>query len=128
MGVLKPIYYITSESPWIEEKFDPAIHSPYDILGGASFFKGFDELSVTPGVYLKVGSGFEFSQREKFLNVIEGGLGLDVFPKKMKIMANDQDKFLFFSLFMVYRFGKISNPRAKMANNSGETKLDKKQE
>ncbi|PKP11780.1 MAG: hypothetical protein CVU09_02790 [Bacteroidetes bacterium HGW-Bacteroidetes-4] len=126
VGVLKPLYYITSESPRVEEKFDPAIHSPYDILGGASFFKGFNELNVTPGVYLKAGSGFEFSQREKFLNVIEGGVGLDVFPKKMKIMANDQENFLFFSLFIVYRFGKIINPRAKMVNNIGQTKSDKK--
>jgi hypothetical protein len=120
-GFLKPVYYIFSnieDSTIIEKKFDSSIHDPYSILGGSSFFKGFDEFAFVPGAYAKLGASFEFGRRELILNALEGGLSLDVFSKKIDLMANNQNQFLFFSIFASYRFGKIINPRAILIQES----------
>ena len=115
LALLKPIYYLmynysTQESTI--EKFDPIdIHSVYDIFGKASFFKGFDEITVNPGAFGKFGFNFEFSQNDKVVKYIEAGGTVDVFYKTIPIMATEKNNFLFFSLFIHYRFGKNVNVR-----------------
>lgn len=115
-GFLKPVYYVTQESPLVETKFNSSLVTPLDILGASSFFKGIDEISVIPGFYAKIGGSFEFSKKDLLVNALEGGLAFDVFPKKMELMANDQNQFVFISFFVNYRFGKVINPRAKLVN------------
>lgn len=112
LGLLKPVYYITGVDPLRTEKFDPALHTATSILGGASYFKGFSELSVVPGATGKLGASFEFSKRDLLLNALEGGVIFDVFPKKIDVMANERNSFYFLAIFVSYRFGKVINPRA----------------
>jgi hypothetical protein len=117
LGVLKPVYYVTNLKPEIIEKFNPS----REIYGGASYFKGFDELSVVPGAFIKVGTSFEFSKKDLAINALEGGVTLDLFPKKIDLMANNKNQFYFLAIFVSYRFGKIINPRAIPQNPSPET-------
>ncbi len=112
LGLLKPVYYVTGLSPLKLEKFDPTPHSAQIIYGGASYFKGFDELKVVPGAFVKFGSSFEFSKKDMLINALEGGVIFDIFPKKIDIMANDKNQFYYLAIFVSYRFGKIINPRA----------------
>ncbi len=112
IGILKPVYYITSINPLKEEKFNSSLHTAGSIYGGASYFKGFDELKFVPGIFIKIGSSFEFGKKDIVINALEGGVNLDLFPKKIDIMANDKNKFYFLAIFVSYRFGKIINPRA----------------
>lgn len=116
LGILKPVYYITAIDPVsgdpTVERFDAALHTATSIYGGASYFKGFSELNIVPGASVKVGASFEFSKRDLLLNALEGGVILDVFPKKIDIMANDKNNFYFLAIFVSYRFGRIINPRA----------------
>ncbi|MBI9066128.1 MAG: hypothetical protein JEZ09_02470 [Salinivirgaceae bacterium] len=114
VGFLKPMYYYIGSQELFVEKFSQSNHNI--IRGGASYFKGFDETIVLPGVFVKAGASFEFSKRDILLNSLEGGLILDVYPKKVEIMANDLNKFYFLSLFISYRFGKVVNPRAIKIN------------
>ncbi len=118
LGLLKPVYYITSVDPLTTERFDPALHTSTSILGGASYFKGFNELSVVPGAFAKIGGSFEFNKKDILINALEGGLTFDLFPKKIDIMANDKNQFYFFAIFVSYRFGKIINPRAVVQKGS----------
>lgn len=118
IGILKPIYYeilyFSSGSYQIKtEKFNTSIHSIFDIYERASFFKGFNEISVIPGIYSKIGASFEFSKKDENVNAIEIGATLEVFPKDIKIMATKNNGFYFASLFVSYRFGKIVNKRLK---------------
>ncbi|MDA3892500.1 MAG: hypothetical protein PF517_12620 [Salinivirgaceae bacterium] len=112
LGLLKPVYFVTSIEPYETERFDPHPHSSQEIYGGAPYFKGFGELKPIPGAFAKVGASFEFSKRDLLLNALEGGLIFDVFPKKIDLMANDNKQFYFLAIFVSYRFGKIINPRA----------------
>jgi hypothetical protein len=116
LALYKPIYYrvlypITIVDYEIrEEKFDVSIHDPTDIYSKASFFKGIDETKVLPGLYAKGGFNFEYSKQDKVIHAIEAGVQINAFPKEIPIMANSYNKYVFFSLFVSYRFGVIVDP------------------
>jgi hypothetical protein len=112
----KPIYYrilypiSTNEFEIREEKFDVTIHQPTDIYSKASFFKGMNETKALPGIYAKAGFNFEYSKEDKVIHAIEIGAQINAFPKKIPIMASPDNKSIFFSLFVSYRFGVIIDP------------------
>jgi len=114
-GFLKPVYYeilepVPGELTFIirTDKFDIAAnHSIYDIYSKSSFLKGFDEISLTPGLYAKVGISFEYSNSNEFTQALEAGLAIDAYFDKIVIMAYENDNYIFLSLFLSYRFGKI---------------------
>jgi hypothetical protein len=115
-AIYKPIYYrvlhliSANEYELKEEKFDASIASPLDIYSKASFAKGLNETKVMPGLYAKGGFNFEYSKEDKIIHAIEFGAQLNAFPKKIPIMSGSNNKSLFFSLFVSYRFGIILDP------------------
>jgi hypothetical protein len=120
LGIKKPIYYyiyqisadgqITGQKI---EKFDITQHVDPRIMSRASYFNGIGEISFTPGLYGKVGFTFEFGKYDEILHAIEAGVILDAFLKKIPIMAIENNKQVFFSMFLSYRFGKIIDSRFK---------------
>jgi hypothetical protein len=119
LGFYKPIYYerlyqISQNTYRIEtEKFSEDIHNPYDIYSRASFFKGFDEIKFVPGLYAKAGLTFEYSKYDRLLHSIEFGATIDAYPKKVPIMATEDNRQLFIALFVSYRFGRVIDPKMK---------------
>ena len=113
--IQKPIYYEIlyrlNDSTYTikEEKFNPTIHTSDDINGKSSFFKGFDEIKLIPGLFFKTGFNFEFSQKETTVHAIEAGILLQAYLKNLDIMAVDDNQQYFFTLFVCYRIGKITN-------------------
>ncbi len=113
LGILKPIYYEVLEptsDPYqynlVTEKFVTHLNQQY-IYGRASFFKGFDEISVVPGIYGRIGFSFEYSKSDITIHALETGVVLDLFPKKIPIMDTEENNFYFLTLFISYRFGKV---------------------
>jgi hypothetical protein len=112
----KPIFYRVlypvslNEFEIREEKFDVTLHQPTDIYSKASFFKGINETKALPGIYAKGGFNFEYSREDKVIHAIEVGAQINAFPKKIPIMASSDNKLIFFSLFVSYRFGVIIDP------------------
>jgi hypothetical protein len=111
LGILKPIYYeiqyYSLNYNYVkEEKFNISIHQS-NINGKASFFKGFDELSLKPGLTAKGGFSFEFGRDDKIIRALDVGIGLDLFPRSIPIMATQTNNFFFINLTAGYRFGKI---------------------
>jgi len=114
----KPIYYrilhpvSLSLDVWElrDEKFDVTIHQPYDIYSKASFTKGLSEIKVIPGLFAKGGFNFEYSKEDKLIHAIEVGAQINGFLKEIPIMATSFNKFVFFSLFVSYRFGIVIDP------------------
>lgn len=122
ISILKPIYYkvlfpVTQTTYSLrEEKFQESIHHPTDIYSKSSFTKGLKEISIIPGVYVKGGFNFEYSRQDKVIHAFELGTALNMFPKKVPIMASDDNKAIFFSLFVSYRMGLIIDPFDPEAN------------
>jgi hypothetical protein len=110
LGILKPIYYEISTSPGTLEIMKFSDDHP-NIQGRASFFKGFDELSVVPGTGGKVTFSFDYSTETIKIQAIETGVIVDIFPKKIPIMAYEYNKPYFISLFAAYRIGKAKSKR-----------------
>jgi hypothetical protein len=123
LAIYKPIYYKVlyllpggTEYEVHEEKFDASFAIPQDIYGKAAFTKGFNEIKVVPGLYAKAGFNFEYSKEDKIIHAIELGGQINAFPKKIPIMAGNDNKAVFFSLFVSYRFGIILDPLDPEAN------------
>jgi hypothetical protein len=116
IALYKPIYYRVlypvsiDEFVIKEEKFQVSIHQPSDIYSKASFTKGLSEIKALPGLYLKGGFNFEYSKQDKVTHAIECGAQVNAFPKEIPIMASPDNKAIFFSLFVSYRFGVNIDP------------------
>lgn len=118
IGLLKPIYYEVFKAGGsgindyyiVEEKFNSSTHQG-NIYGRASFFRGLDEISVMPGGYGRFGMSFEYSRSDITIHALETSLGLDIFPREMEIMATEKNSFIFLTLSVSYRFGKVIDAR-----------------
>jgi hypothetical protein len=112
----KPIYYkilnpISQYEVEIKhEKFDVKKHEPNMIYGRSAFTKGLNETKLLPGIFAKGGFNFEYSKKDKIIHAIELGAQIDLFPRKIPIMATASNKAIFFSLFASYRFGVVLDP------------------
>jgi hypothetical protein len=120
LGIKKPVYYyiyeINAKGEIIGqkiEKFDIIQHVDPRLMSKASFFNGIDEVTFTPGLYCKAGFTFEFGKYDEILHAIEAGAILDAFLTRIPIMAIENNKQIFFSLFLSYRFGKVIDSRFK---------------
>lgn len=119
----KPIYYnilypaVGGTYEIRTEKFNETVQ-PGDIYSKASFFKGFNEVGVLPGLFAKGGFNFEYSKEDKVIHAIEVGASFEAFPKKIPIMASEDNKAFFFTLFVSYRLGVVIDPL-----NPGSTRL-----
>jgi hypothetical protein len=120
LSLYKPIYYkilyavsISSTQAIYdikEEKFDVTIHQPLDIYSKAPFTKGLSEIKALPGIYAKGGFNFEYSKQDKIIHAVEIGTQINAFPREIPIMATNNNKAIFFSLFVSYRIGVIIDP------------------
>ena len=115
-ALYKPIYYRVlypislTEYMIKEEKFSSAVALPQDIYGRSAFTKGINETKILPGLYVKGGFNFEYSKEDKVIHAIEVGAQINAFPKTIPIMATSDNKAIYFSLFVSYRFGMIIDP------------------
>lgn len=116
LAIYKPIYYKVlypislNEAEIRIEKYTTSIALPQDIYSRASFTKGLNETKVMPGLFGKGGFNFEYSKEDKVIHAIEIGIQVNAFPQKIPIMASDDNKAVFFSFFVSYRFGIIIDP------------------
>lgn len=118
LALYKPIYYkfiypvpgTLNQFDVHIEKFDPNVAVPADVYGKAPFTKGLNETKVMPGLFAKAGFNFEYSKEDRAIHAIEIGAQINAFPKEIPIMVYINNKQLFFSLFVSYRFGMIIDP------------------
>lgn len=112
----KPIYYdvivlVGQDYYTVEQqKFDLTIHQPLDIMGKASFFMGFDEIKVYPGLYARSGFSFEYSKNDRVTHAIEVGASFHAFSDVIPIMASEDNQQFFPAIFVSYRIGMILDP------------------
>lgn len=90
----------------VTEKYDPDEHFPDNIYGRASFFKGFDQLSLYPGAYAKLGLNVEFGTINQRPKTFEVGAVLDGFPKAIPTMAFRSPDHFFLTLYLSFGIGK----------------------
>ncbi len=110
-GLIRPYYvqaqsgngvsYIKYNSP------DSAIFlTPNNIFGGPNFGKGWNELTVTPGVYAKTAVRFDYGSYNEVISAVEVGLSAEFYTKKIPQMVYNKERQFFFSGYVALIFGK----------------------
>jgi len=108
----KPVYLevikvdpLTSELSMEVEKYDPEVHFQGNIIGKASYIRGFFNGKLYPGFFAKYALSFESSRQANRINALEAGAILDVYVQNISMMANDFNKRYFFNLYVSLTFG-----------------------
>jgi hypothetical protein len=122
LGLLKPVYLeiykeVGNGSFTLStERYDPAVHDFNDIYGRSSFFEGFGEMSLRPGVYLKTGAVFDFNILDRRVTTLELGAILDVYSDVLPIFhipgqnaEGLQNQRAFLQFYCTFNFGKKWN-------------------
>ncbi len=116
LGLAKPVYLIIlNQSSQIyeyttsEERYDPDEHFVDNIFGRASFTKGFNEISIYPGIHGKIGLDFEYGSYSTKIKSLQIGATLDIFPRPIPIMAFNDPEYFFFTFYLNFNFGKRYN-------------------
>jgi hypothetical protein len=88
MGLLKP-YYINTDIGTIKYSSKDSITflSYNNQFSGAGFTKGWGELKLKPGAYIKTALRFDFGRFNESVSAIEIGISLDAYADKIDIMA-----------------------------------------
>jgi hypothetical protein len=121
LGILKP-YYLDfwrsdSNNPSnvyiISEKYTGDNEDSFldisRIYGSSGFLKGFNEISVVPGVQGKFGVHFAWGAFDEFVKAFEAGIMVDVFFKKIPIIVevqNAENRPFFINLYLSLQLGK----------------------
>jgi hypothetical protein len=77
-----------------------------DVIGSSGLSKGFSELKVKPGVYVKGGLRFDFGRYNETVSAIEIGLSIEAYAQKIEQMIYNDPKRLFFQGHVAFVFGK----------------------
>ena len=76
------------------------------IIGGPNFGTGWNNLKVTPGIYIKPALRFDYGRFNEVVSAIETGLTVEYYTKKIPQMAFQKQKQLFFSAYVAVLFGR----------------------
>ncbi|MCI5058552.1 MAG: hypothetical protein MRY83_20745 [Flavobacteriales bacterium] len=112
LGILKPVYLEIAypNTPGNEdirfEKYNEEIHTQGQINGRGPILKGIEELALIPGGSAKWALNFEYANDDNIIRAIEAGAMLDVFYKKVPIMAFTDNHQFFLNLYVSFQFGK----------------------
>jgi len=118
--ILKPIYYNIIDSIYYnistgdlymatsKKQFNTSVHQVSDIKSKASFFEGINETKFVPGLFLKLGLSIEYSNNDTRIRALEAGVSVNAFAQPIKIMATDENNWAIISLFLAYRFGRVT--------------------
>lgn len=118
LGILKP-YYLelnrlesSGSNVLVTEKYTQENASLFldvsRIQGTASFFRGFDEVSIVPGVHGKIGAHFSLGAFERDVRAIEAGVMFDLFLRNVPIMIIENNQPLFINLYITFQLGRRS--------------------
>jgi hypothetical protein len=111
LGLLRP-YYVEVEDgngevrtiKYSEEDKDLFLGNT--IIGGGGLGKGWNELSVKPGGFVKSSLRFDYGRFNEVVSGLEVGLSLEFYGEKIPIMVDQKDRQLFFQGHIALLFGR----------------------
>ncbi len=75
-------------------------------VSGAGFGKGWNQMTVTPGVYAKASLRFDYGKYNELLNALEVGVMAEFYNKAIPQLVYSKPKQLFISAYVSILFGK----------------------
>lgn len=111
LGLLRP-YYIEVEDMNGEVKTikyseeDKDLFLSNGIIGGGGLGKGWNEISVKPGAFVKSALRFDYGRFNEIVSGIEVGVSLEFYGEKIPIMVDQKEKQMFFQGYIALLFGR----------------------
>jgi hypothetical protein len=112
VGLIRP-YYVqlnTATGGYVKYASDTSNNSPFlnplFISGGPGFGKGWSDLEVNPGAYLKTALRFDYGSYNEIISAIEVGIAADFYSKKFRLMVHEKPKQFFFTGYVSLLFGR----------------------
>jgi hypothetical protein len=110
MGILRP-YYVDVQGPGNKElsiKYsqDSLLFVNGPFLGASGLGKGWSEVRVRPGGFVKAAMRFDYGRYNESVNGLEIGMSVEAYAKKVPIMLFQKDKRIFFQAYLALLFGK----------------------
>ncbi len=115
LGLVKPYYLdiqFSNDANPVPVKFTEATRSVFldnysgNIIGASSFSKGWNEVKILPGVHAKTALHFDFASTDEYIRALECGVMLDLYPKKVPIMIEAENRPFFLNVFANIMLGK----------------------
>lgn len=110
MALLRPYYLqVQKGNDFVYVKYnspDSSVFLNGPIVGGPTFGKGWNELTVTPGLYAKTSVRFDYGKYNEVVSAIEVGITGEYYTKKIPILIQIPEKQFFFSGYVAIIFGK----------------------
>ncbi len=108
-GLLRPYYvqlsstgkYVKYESADSIQFLDPSV-----ISGGPGFSKGWSDMKVTPGLYVKTAMRFDYGSFNETISALEVGITAEYYTKAIPILLRSEPKKFFLSGYVAIMFGK----------------------
>lgn len=117
IGILKPYYLNLSKlepngfmakvstERYSEENADLFLDDT-KIIGPASFFKGFGQITAVPGLHARVGAHFSLGAFDQYIKAFEIGVMVDGFVKRIPIMIIENNTPVFINGYLSFQIGK----------------------
>ena len=112
LGLLRP-YYLEVEDPNGGEnriiKYsveDSSLFLGPTIQGGGGLGKGWNEIKIKPGAFVKSALRFDYGRFNEVVSGIEAGLSLEFYGSKIPIMIDQKQRQLFFQGYIALLFGR----------------------
>jgi len=118
LGILKPYYLVLEYTNELEREFRSEAYSEENahlfldtrkILDKGSFFDGWDEMEIVPGIHGEVSAVFAPGAYEEKVRSLEVGLHLDVYARKIPVMVEptyNSNSWLIPHFFIKIQLGK----------------------
>ena len=110
LGFAMPVYLqIVNDPPnqynTVIVKYNPELHSVDKIVGRGPLFRGIGETKFYPGIYGKIGFNFDWNKNDDKISSLEAGLMVDVFAKRIPVMAFTENNLIYFNFYITILFG-----------------------
>ena len=118
LALLKPYYYYVlvykgnSEVDYkevIEERKFNDQDRWLDIVGKAPLTKGFNEISLSPGIHVKSGFSFDIGTSRARYQAINFGAVAECYPAGISIVDSQRNRRFFLTFFLSYNWGSRFN-------------------
>lgn len=114
LGLLKPYYLSIQQNDssvnTVPTRYTSATASQFlnrNLIVEASPIRyGLNQIQPVPGLTGKAALDFDWGTKDEFVKALEAGVTLDIYYKRLPIMANAYNRFYQFGIFLSFQFGK----------------------
>lgn len=111
LGLLRP-YYLDINDPNNTQravKYDSKDSTAFlfgNIIGSSGLGKGWNELKLKPGIFLKTALRFDFGRYNEMVQALQIGLSAEAYSSKIPQLVYTKQKQIFFQGHIAFVFGK----------------------